>query len=328
MLPTLRTLFIQEIVFFIQKGLMMWTNISKILLFCWIGTVQGTEPFLIAQVDRGIVPQTSVLSGWLPVRLAFEYQGSSYTVRLQIKSEKFNRYTQQMARLPRPNNLVARSQLVEKGAKEIAPLTAAMKRAAPNQQPKTLASFALAFVQSLPYKLDALTTPFDDAWRAPLQTLIDREIDCEDSSILYSSLLSGLGINNALIIVPSHMLVGVEGQFSGAFLRHDRKKYYLAETTGTGWAIGKAPEHYENATALLLPVQLQSPSTHTLPSENFTPSGQSPSSDKKNLLLVMLFIIGASLFLVWVWLKDHKPLSRPARKKNDDFEDDPYKDYD
>ena len=32
----------------------MWTDISKILLFCWIGTVQGTEPFLIAQVDRGI----------------------------------------------------------------------------------------------------------------------------------------------------------------------------------------------------------------------------------------------------------------------------------
>jgi hypothetical protein len=311
----------------------MW-NLSKILLlsFCWIGTVQGTEPFLIAQVDRGIVPQTFVLSGWLPVRLAFEYQGSSYTVRLQIKSEKFNRYTQQMARRPRPNNLVARSQLVEKGAKEIAPLTAAMKRAAPDQQPKTLASFALAFVQSLPYKFDALTTPFDDAWRAPLQTLIDREIDCEDSSILYSSLLSGLGINNALIIVPNHMLVGVEGQFSGAFLRHDRKKYYLAETTGTGWPIGNAPEQYENATALLLPVQLQysTPSTHILPSDNGTspPSGQSPSSNKIHLLLLMFFIIGTSLFLVWVWLKDHKPLSRPTHWHSDDFDDDPYKDYD
>jgi len=305
--------------------------ISIILSFCWIETAQSNGQFLIAQVDKGIVPQTSVRSGWLPVRLAFEYQGSSYTVRLQIKSEEFNRYTQQMTRIPRPNNLVARSQLAEKGAKDLAKLTIALKQAAPNQQPETLASFTLAFVQSLPYKIDALTTPFDEAWRAPLQTLVDREIDCEDSSILYSSLLSGLGINNALIIFPSHMLVGVEGTFSGAFLRQDRKKYYFAETTGTGWAIGKTPDNYKNVTAQLLPIQSVTVSNHTLPSGNASSSAQlphSPSDNKNHILLLVFFILSASLLLIWAWLKD-KPLGSPARRRNrDDFDDDPYKDYD
>jgi hypothetical protein len=311
---------------------LLYLKLILLLLFCWIGVAQSSGQFLIAQVDRGIVPQTSVRSGWLPVRLVFEYHGSNYTVRLQVKSKEFNRYTQEMARSPRPSNLVARLKLAQKGAKDIAPLTAALKRAAPNRSKEKLAAFALSFVQSLPYKNDALTTPYDEAWRAPLQTLVDREIDCEDSSILYSSLLLGFGINNALVIVPGHMLAAVSGNFSGDYLRHQGKKYYFAETTDTGWIIGKSPKNYSSAKILPVSAMSQSspsPSVHSLNNggESSTVEPKPSSSNGLPIFLFSFLIIGTGLFMVWKWWDEQKPVHDPDSSWDDDFDDDPYKDY-
>lgn len=308
------------------------------LLLCLTAATASGNSALIAQVDRGIVPQTRVQSGWLPVRLLFAYQGTTYTVRLQVNSEEYNRYTQKMGNRPRPSDLVARLELAQQGAKDIAPLILAIRRAAPSQQPETLAAFALSLVQSLPYKLDALTTPFDDAWRAPLQTLVDREIDCEDSSILYSSLLSGLGINNGLVIVPGHMLTAVEGDFDGDYLRHQGNKYYVAETTGLTWTIGQTPPQHQGATARILPVSAIEatspiPSNHPLTTDE-TSLPESPSlapSSSTFLWLLIMFIFGTSLLLLWVWLKEQKPLGSHAAQNDgydDGFDDDPYKDYD
>jgi len=60
-----------------------------IQLLLWCHTAQGNPLALIAEVDRGIVPQTAVRGGWLPIRLVFAYQGLNYTVRLQVNSEVF-----------------------------------------------------------------------------------------------------------------------------------------------------------------------------------------------------------------------------------------------
>jgi hypothetical protein len=104
---------------------------------------------------------------------------------MQINSKEYNRYTKQMASKPRPTNLDARLKFAQKGSKIIAPLIVSLRAAAPNRD---------------------------------TETLVDREIDCEDSSILYSSILSGLGIQNALILIHNHMFTAVTGNFSGAFL--------------------------------------------------------------------------------------------------------------
>jgi len=292
--------------------------IPALLLLCWTAIAQAQQPFLIAQVDRGIVAQTSVRPGWIPVRLVFGYQDQSYTARLQVNSEEFNRYTQQMARRQRPNNLIARLRLAQNGTKNIGALVVALKRAAPNQSAETLATFALAFVQSLPYKLDALTTPYDEAWRAPLQTLVDREIDCEDSAILYSSLLSGLGFNNALVIVPGHMLGAVEGPFTGAFLQHEGKKYYLAETTGLGWPIGKPADEYKGSTALILPMSAIGQTSATPSTQQVAgPSPVEPSSSG-GLLLLLLFL-SASLLFAWYWMNNHSVRQTDGYDDEDDF---------
>lgn len=306
---------------------MYYKLFSIIILLCLSSTIQSSEQFLIAQVNQGIVSQTTVRPGWLPVRIVFEFQSNSYTARMQINSKEYNRYSKQMASKPRPTNLDTRLKLAQKGSKIIAPLIVSLRAASPNQDAETLAKFALAFVQSLPYKFDVLTTPYDDAWRAPLQTLVDREIDCEDSSILYSSILSGLGIQNALVLVPSHMFTAVTGNFSGIFLPYKGKKYYVAETTGLGWKIGEAPNNYKNIQAQILPISALKQSSAQASSHQFINQDNSLSKttdSSKTLIFIILFmIIATSLFLGWKWLNENKSLSNTDDDKwDDDFYDD------
>jgi hypothetical protein len=50
-------------------------------------------------------------------------------------------------------------------------------------------SLTLAFVQSLPYTSDLATSGYDEYPRFPLETLADNGGDCEDTSILYATLI-------------------------------------------------------------------------------------------------------------------------------------------
>jgi hypothetical protein len=62
-------------------------------------------------------------------------------------------------------------------------------------------SFALSFVQGLPYTSDSVTTGFDEYPRYPLETLVDNGGDCEDSAILFASIAQALG-HEAILLSP------------------------------------------------------------------------------------------------------------------------------
>jgi len=213
---------------------------------------------LHARVDRGILPQAPPGLNWLPVRLVFAYQNVNYTARLEINPKSQNRAQQEMESFPWSKGGAQKIQkgldLVVNQKATVAPLAEALRAAAPAGDRETLAAFALAFVQALPYKLDAETTPFDDSWRAPIQTLVDTQVDCEDSSILYAALLSDLGIESALVIVPNHMLTAVAGGFTGQSYEDGGRRYYYAETTGLGWTIGTLPPSVPRDEGLSLPI--------------------------------------------------------------------------
>lgn len=48
-------------------------------------------------------------------------------------------------------------------------------------------SFVLAFVQSLPYTSDSVTSGYDEYPRFPIETLVDGGGDCEDTAILFAA---------------------------------------------------------------------------------------------------------------------------------------------
>ena len=101
----------------------------------------------------------------------------------------------------------------------------------------------ISFVQNLHYITDD-TTGFDEYPKFPVESLVDKGGDCEDTSILLSHLLEAMDINTALLTLPGHMAVGVELNATGVHWETENHTYYYLETTVPNWEIGSIPiEH-------------------------------------------------------------------------------------
>jgi hypothetical protein len=115
---------------------------------------------------------------------------------------------------------------------------------------------AMAFVQSLPYISDSASSGYDEYPRFPFETLYHGGGDCEDSSILLAAMLSDMSYGVALIELPGHMAVGIQGGqgISGSYYEYAGVKYYYLETTNSGWNLGEIPYEYRGAQALVRPI--------------------------------------------------------------------------
>jgi hypothetical protein len=111
-------------------------------------------------------------------------------------------------------------------------------------------SFILAFVQSLPYTSDSVTTGYDNFPRFPIETLVANGGDCEDTAILFATLTIILGYGTVYINPEGHLAVGVLGNdLDGSYYTYNNKTYYYCETTGDGWTIGELPDEWKDETA-------------------------------------------------------------------------------
>lgn len=115
----------------------------------------------------------------------------------------------------------------------------------------------IAFVQSLPYTRDDVSTGYDEYPRYPIETLVDNGGDCEDTAILTAALLYEMGYGVVLISPPGHMAVGVKGGegIYGTYWNYEGSKYYYVETTGDGWDIGEIPPEYKDQSATIYPMR-------------------------------------------------------------------------
>jgi hypothetical protein len=113
-------------------------------------------------------------------------------------------------------------------------------------------SFILAFVQSLPYTSDSVTTRYDEYPRFPIETLVDDGGDCEDTAILFATLVIILNYDTIFILSPNHLAVGVWGNdLEGYYFTYNSRNYYYCETTGENWNIGDVPDAYKGISATL-----------------------------------------------------------------------------
>ncbi|MFC2083099.1 WD40 repeat domain-containing protein [Candidatus Bipolaricaulota bacterium] len=126
-----------------------------------------------------------------------------------------------------------------------------------NYSQSETAEFVASFVQSMPYTEDAVTTPYDEYARYPLETLIDRGGDCEDSSILVAALLYQMEFDVCLLAYSEHIAVGValDSPHAGLRYRRDGTYYNYLETTGNGWKIGQAPSEYSGEADSIIELQ-------------------------------------------------------------------------
>jgi len=113
-------------------------------------------------------------------------------------------------------------------------------------------SFVLSFAQqALIYTKDEGEYP-----RYPVESLVDGIGDCEDYSILGASILKLMGYEVALLLLPTHVALGVAGaaDIKGHFQEYQGNRYYYCEMTEAGWQIGELPEGQENQKIEVCPV--------------------------------------------------------------------------
>lgn len=121
-----------------------------------------------------------------------------------------------------------------------------------NYDKVTTANFILKFIQeNIKYELDEDTKGCLEYWRFPVETLVDKVGDCEDTSVLYASIMKALGYDTVLFFYTwtnndgqriGHIAVGInlDGDH-GSYILENGKKYYYCETTTIGYSVGKLP---------------------------------------------------------------------------------------
>lgn len=120
-------------------------------------------------------------------------------------------------------------------------------------------SMMIAFVQSLPYTSDDVTTRFDEYPRYPVETIFDNGGDCEDTSILLAALLQAMGYDAALLKGPHHMAVGV-GIATAPLSNYQMTrvgKYAYLETTGNGFQVGECPPGVQASAFTSVPLAIK-----------------------------------------------------------------------
>lgn len=103
-----------------------------------------------------------------------------------------------------------------------------------------------AFVQGLRYAPDDVSAPVDEYPRYPVETLVRRGGDCEDTSVLLGAILESMGYDAVLLRLPSHMAVGVAAGNGSVDVSHGGTRYRYVETTGAGWGVGEVPPGFRD----------------------------------------------------------------------------------
>lgn len=186
----------------------------------------------------------------------WEFKGRIWTWDMMIPAENYTYYHQQERTYDYTAYVTDDDPVVESLAEELKSF--ADERGWTQYD---LVSFTLAFVQSLEYTSDSVTTGYDEYPRYPLETLVDMRGDCEDTSILFASLIQAdpINIDAVLLLLPAdspvHMAAGVAGTgIPGYYYTFEGKHYYYCETTGDGWKIGEIPDDFMGVPAKILQV--------------------------------------------------------------------------
>lgn len=115
------------------------------------------------------------------------------------------------------------------------------------------------FVQEVvTYQYDVDTTGEEEYPRYPIETLYERQGDCEDTSILMAALLKAYGYEVGFIHLPGHLAVALrtsDDYSDGPYVQMDGHRYLYIESTSTGWNIGDIPDEVigEPAYVYLIP---------------------------------------------------------------------------
>ena len=184
------------------------------------------------------------------------FEGRSFTLDLNLSAQKYWQYqNMDVDRSPISHSqMAAFVTSAEAVVTDLANKLGAMASARGYDRLRT-ADLVLAFVQSIDYSFDNQSTGQSDYWRFSVETLYDQTGDCEDTSILYASIIEAMSYDATLLLLPAHMAVGLACLgASGTHYTYQSVDYYYCETTGEGWRIGDVPPDMQDQSANVIQV--------------------------------------------------------------------------
>ena len=217
-------------------------------------TVNANQALIKAEIFQGIDPQRRFNIPGIPRSYSWEFENKFYTALMVIDEQWYNRIRNQLQKRSRDNRHFP--PMVYKGVTSLEELIREFERVMPKTwSEERRVNFVLSFVQAIPYKKDE-TTGYDEFFKFATETLAEGQGDCEDTSILFAALLSGLGFKSALLDLPGHLAVGVKGDFKGWHYPYNNEKYFFCETASdnTRVKVGMMSEDYQNVRAKILPI--------------------------------------------------------------------------
>ena len=214
--------------------------------------INADSPLIDVEIHRGVNPQRLLVDGALNPSYVWKFDNKDYTILLAIDERWYNRIRNQQQKRSYDHRHFP--QMVYKGVESLEKLIREFNEVIPRTwSDERRVNFVLAFVQAVHYEKDK-TTGYDEFYKYPTETLVEGIGDCEDSSILFAAIISGLGFKSALLLPPKHLAVGVKGDFRGGHVLYGNDEYYYCETTGEGWKLGNMPKEYEGITVKVMPV--------------------------------------------------------------------------
>lgn len=120
----------------------------------------------------------------------------------------------------------------------VASLLDSLRRMSPASDRVGFASFVLSFVQSLPYITDEDAHGAGDFWAYPLETLWTGGGDCEDTAILYGTLMAAAGYDVAFALFTDHAMSAVAVDCPGFRVEAGGESFVMCETTSDRFPIG------------------------------------------------------------------------------------------
>ena len=183
----------------------------------------------------------------------FHFNNKKYEISLSIPNHKYVWYQNRLVnRSPqRLNNKQAMADFVTKNDAVIAQLADTLDSIVVDEgfDEVQRLNFMLNFVQSIvDYQDDNETAGCEEYWRYPVETLVEERGDCEDSSLLFASIMENIDVDSVLLFYVldennGHLATAVYSKedIAGSTVEYDQKTYYYCETTSIGFSVGEKP---------------------------------------------------------------------------------------
>ena len=116
---------------------------------------------------------------------------------------------------------------------------------------------AIDFVESMIYQYDIDYNKNQEYPKYPIETIVDKRGDCEDTSFLMAAVLKALNVDSVLLIYSDHVVVGVAcDNCTGTYYNFRGKKFYFLESTSApgNWELGQIWGKYGSETPRIIDI--------------------------------------------------------------------------